>query len=164
PPGPGGVAHYSEGVFVGYRHFDANGIAPLFPFGHGLSYTTFAYKDLKISPEQVAFDAKLATALSVEATIANTGKARGAEVVQLYVGLPSSDGVPQPPKQLKGFAKVNLDSGKQARVHIVLDERALSYWDTKKHAWAVATGYYQIMLGSSSRDIRLQGRFKVAAS
>jgi len=164
PPGPGGVAHYSEGVFVGYRHYDAKSIAPLFPFGHGLSYTSFAYKDLKISADQVSFESKPAASVSIDATIVNSGGVPGAEVVQLYVGLPSQDGVPQPPKQLKGFAKVNVDAGKQARVHMVLDRRSLSYWDVRKHAWAVAPGDYQIMLGSSSRDIRLQGRFKVTAS
>jgi beta-glucosidase len=161
PPGPGGLAHYSEGVFVGYRHYDARGTVPLFPFGHGLSYTSFAYKDLKISADQVSFDSQHGATVSVDATIVNTGRVRGAEVVQLYVGLPSIDGVPQPPKQLKGFEKVILDSGKQARVHMVLDGRSLSYWDVKNHAWAVAPGDYQIMLGASSRDIRLQGRFKV---
>lgn len=164
PPGPGGLAHYSEGVFVGYRHYDANGITPLFPFGHGLSYTSFAYKDLKISTDQISFDKQHAATVSVEATVTNTGRVRGAEVVQLYLGLPSADGVPQPPKQLKGFEKVTLEPGKQARVKMVLDEHSLSYWDVKKHAWAVAPGDYQIMVGASSRDIRLQGRFKVMAS
>lgn len=161
PPGPGGLAHYSEGIFIGYRHYDAEGIVPLFPFGHGLSYTSFAYKDLKLPANQVSFDSKHVATMSVEATIVNTGRVRGAEVVQLYVGFPALDGVPQPPKQLKGFEKVTLDSGQQARVHIVLDERSLSYWDVKKHAWSVAPGEYHIMLGASSRDIRLEGHFKV---
>jgi beta-glucosidase len=164
PPGPGGVAHYSEGVFVGYRHYDAKAIAPLFPFGHGLSYTSFAYKDLKISADHVSFESKPGATLSIEATVVNTGRVAGAEVLQLYVGLPSLEGVPQPPKQLKGFAKMNLGPGKQAQVHLVLDKRLLSYWNVKRHTWAVAPGDYQIMLGSSSRDIRLQGRFKVIAS
>jgi beta-glucosidase len=164
PPGPGGVAHYSEGVFVGYRHYDAKGIVPLFPFGHGLSYTSFAYKDLKISAAQLFFDSKHAPSVSVDAVVVNTGRVRGAEVIQLYVGLPSMDGVPQPPKQLKGFEKVTLDTGKQAHVHMVLDARSLSYWDVKNHAWAVAPGDYQIMVGASSRDIRLHGRIKVTAT
>ncbi|HEY6307868.1 MAG TPA: glycoside hydrolase family 3 C-terminal domain-containing protein [Candidatus Angelobacter sp.] len=163
PPGPGGVAHYSEGVFVGYRHYDARGIVPLFPFGHGLSYTSFAYKDLKISADQVSFDGKRPPTVSVDATVINSGKVRGAEVVQLYVGLPSIDGVPEPPKQLKGFEKVMLEAGRQARVHMVLDARSLSYWDVKNHAWAVVPGDYEIMVGASSRDIRLHGRFKVTA-
>jgi len=163
PPGPGGVAHYSEGILVGYRYYDAKGIAPLFPFGHGLSYTSFAYKDLKIPSGQVSFNRKRRATITVEATIVNTGHVRGAEVVELYVGLPSQDGVPQPPKQLKGFQRVTLDPGQHALVHTVLDERSLSYWDVTKHAWAVAPGDYQILLGASSRDIRLQGKFKVTA-
>lgn len=160
PPGIGGVAHYSEGVFVGYRHYDAQGIAPLFPFGHGLSYTSFSYKDLKISPD-ASFTGKNAPTVEVDLDITNTGVLAGAEVVQLYVGMPSISAVPQPPKQLKGFQKVALNAGKKAHVHIVLDARSLSYWDVKRHAWVVAPGTYQIMLGASSRDIRLQGQFKV---
>jgi beta-glucosidase len=164
PPGPGGTAHYSEGVFVGYRHYDAKGITPLFPFGHGLSYTTFGYKSLKISPTQVSLDKKHPPELSVEATIVNTGKVRGAEVVQLYLGMPSTNAVPQPPKQLKGFQKLMLDPAKEAHVHFVLDERSLSYWDTSTHAWAIAPGDYQVMVGASSRDIRLAGHIKVMTS
>jgi len=164
PPGSGGLAHYSEGVFVGYRHYDAKGIAPLFPFGHGLSYTSFTYKDLKISPGEVAFRKDQHPTVTVDLTVVNSGARAGAEVAQVYVGLPSTDGVPQPPKQLKGFQKIGLASGKQAKVHIVLDARSLSYWDVKNHAWAIAPGDYQVMVGSSSRDIRLHGQFKVTAS
>jgi beta-glucosidase len=164
PPGSGGVAHYSEGVFVGYRHYDAKAIAPLFPFGHGLSYTSFIYKDLKISPVEVSLRQARSARVSVDATVTNSGGPGGAEVVQVYLGLPSTDGVPQPPKQLKGFQKVRLDPGKQARVHIELDARSLSYWDVKSHAWAIAPGNYQIMVGASSRDIRLHGQLKVVAS
>jgi len=163
-PGSGGLAHYSEGVFVGYRHYDAKGIAPLFPFGHGLSYTSFTYKDLKISPGEVAFRKDQHPTVTVDLTVVNSGARAGAEVAQVYVGLPSTDGVPQPPKQLKGFQKIGLASGKQAKVHIVLDARSLSYWDVKNHAWAIAPGDYQVMVGSSSRDIRLHGQFKVTAS
>jgi beta-glucosidase len=161
PPGPGGTAHYSEGVFVGYRHYDAKGITPLFPFGHGLSYTTFGYNNLKISSTQVSIDKKHPPELSVEATIVNTGKVRGAEVVQLYLGMPSTNAVPQPPKQLKGFQKLMLEPGKEAPVHFVLDGRSLSYWDTNTHAWVIAPGEYQVMVGTSSRDIRLAGHIKV---
>jgi beta-glucosidase len=163
-PGPGGLARYSEGVFVGYRHYDAKGIAPLFPFGHGLSYTTFAYKDLKISPAQLSVANKGNLEISVEATIVNKGKMRGAEVVQLYLGMPSSEGVPQPPKQLKAFQKVALDPGKETRVRLLLDRRALSYWDVNSHAWVVTPGDYQVMIGASSRDIRLTGHIKVAVA
>ncbi len=160
-PGIGGVAHYSEGVLVGYRHYDAKGITPLFPFGHGLSYTGFSYKDLKVSPNEVSRDGKHEPTVSVDLNISNTGSVEGAEVVQLYVGMPATSTVPQPPKQLKGFQKVMLKPGKQAHVHLVLEARALSYWDVKNHGWIVAPGTYQIMIGSSSRDIRLQGEVKV---
>jgi len=160
-PGIGGVAHYSEGILVGYRHYDAKGITPLFPFGHGLSYTSFSYKDLKVSPNEVSHDGKHEPTVSVDLNISNTGSVEGAEVVQLYVGMPATSTVPQPPKQLKGFQKVMLKPGKQAHVHLVLEARALSYWDVKSHGWIVAPGTYQIMIGSSSRDIRLQGEVKV---
>ncbi|HZR28118.1 MAG TPA: glycoside hydrolase family 3 C-terminal domain-containing protein [Terriglobales bacterium] len=160
-PGIGGVAHYSEGVFVGYRHYDAKGITPLFPFGHGLSYTTFSYKDLKVSPNEVLLGSKHEPTVSVDLNLTNTGSVEGGEVVQLYLGIPSISTVPQPPKQLKGFQKVMLKPGKQAHVHLVLDARALSYWDVKSHRWVVAPGAYQVMVGSSSRDIRLQSELKV---
>ena len=146
---------------MGYRHYDAKSIAPLFPFGHGLSYTTFGYKDLKVFPAQVSFDGKRVAEVTIEATVVNTGKVRGAEVVQLYLALPSTGGVQQPPKQLKGFQKLTLEPGKQGHVRLELDRRSLSYWDVKSHAWAVAPGDYQIMVGASSRDIRLVGHFKV---
>jgi beta-glucosidase len=162
-PGSGGVAHYSEGVFVGYRHYDAKGIAPLFPFGHGLSYTSFTYQDLKISPVEASLHKEHLPTVTVELTVINSGRVAGAEVAQVYVGLPTTDSVPQPPKQLKGFQKISLAPGKQARVRIVLDARSLSYWDVKNHAWAIAPGDYQIMVGASSRDVRLHGQFKVKA-
>src|SRR6266852_3858781 len=165
-PGVAGTAHYSEGVFVGYRYYDAQNLAPLFPFGHGLSYTDFSYKNLKISPGEVILNSKLMNgklnhALSVDLDVSNTGSVAGAEVVQLYLGMPSTAEAPQPPKQLKGFQKVNLKPREKAHVHLVLDGRSLSYWDTKTHGWAIAPGAYEIMVGSSSRDIRLQGEIKV---
>jgi beta-glucosidase len=163
PPGPGGIAHYSEGVFVGYRHYDEKGLTPLFPFGHGLSYTSFAYKDLKLSSHRVSLDSKLPLRVTIEATIVNTGNVRGAEVVQLYARLPSTSQVPQPPKQLKSFQKLTLDPGKQARIRLVLDGRSLSYWDVKSHAWAIAPGDYELMVGASSRDIRLKDSFNITA-
>ncbi len=164
PPGSGGVARYSEGVFVGYRHYDATGIVPLFPFGHGLSYTNFTYKDLKISPVEVSLGKEHSWKVAIDVMVANGGGMSGSEVVQVYVGLPSADGVPQPPKQLKGFQKISLGPGKRTRVHIAMDARSLSYWDIKNHAWAIAPGDYQIMVGASSRDIRLRGHLKVTAS
>jgi beta-glucosidase len=158
-PGVDGTAHYSEGVFVGYRHFDAKNIAPLFPFGHGLSYTTFAYTNLKISPGATT-GVKPATVV-VEADVRNSGKVAGAEVVQFYLGLPGSSAVPQPPKQLKGFQKVSLKPGASAHVRFTVDARALSYWDVGSHAWKIAPGSYGVLVGSTSRDIRLEGVLQV---
>ena len=160
-PGVDKVAHYSEGVFVGYRHYDAKGIDPLFPFGHGLSYTSFTYKDLKISPSDITLNGKNEPTVNVDLNVSNTGTVAGAEVVQLYLGMPSSSEVPQPPKQLKAFQKITLNPREKGHVHLVLDARSLSYWDVKRHDWAVAPGAYKIMVGSSSRDIRLQGETKI---
>jgi beta-glucosidase len=145
-----GIANYSEGVFVGYRHFDSKGIPPLFPFGHGLSYSTFAYGNLTVSPVRTG-------EVSLAFTVTNTGAVAGGEVAQVYVGMPSN-AVPQPPKQLKAFSKVFLEPGESAELLLTLDSRAFSYWDVASHGWKVALGTYQIMVGSSSRDIRLQGQ------
>jgi beta-glucosidase len=101
--------------------------------------------------------------VSVELDVTNTGSVAGAEVVEVYVGLPSTTAVPEPPKQLKGFEKVKLAPHEKTHIHLTLDERAFSYWDVKSHDWAVAPGPYKIMVGSSSRDIRLQDELKVKA-
>ena len=146
-PGVNDVAQYSEGVFVGYRYYDANHITPLFPFGHGLSYTTFSYSNLSVTPASGT--------ISVSLDVANTGSRAGAEVVQLYVGIPSSASIPEPPKQLKGFLKVPLSPGQTSHVTFSLPTSALAYWDVNTHGWVVQKGTYQIMLGSSSSDIRL---------
>jgi beta-glucosidase len=157
-PGVDGVAHYSEGVFVGYRHYDEKTIEPLFPFGFGLSYTTFAFSNLKLGAEPGS-----AAHWSVDFDIRNTGRVAGAEVAQVYVGLPSS-AVPQPPKQLKGFKKVLLQPGKTEHVHLTLNAPALSYWNVQKHGWTMAPGTYKVMVGASSRDIRLSGEFQAEGS
>ena len=160
-PGVDKVAHYSEGVFVGYRHYDANEKAPLFPFGYGLSYTTFAYSNLRVSPERLSLSANAKPNVQVDFDVVNSGRLRGAEVAQLYIGMPSSDSVPQPPKQLKEFKKVRLDPGQKTHVHFMLDQRAFSYWDTMAHDWKVAAGTYSILVGSSSRDLRLSARIQI---
>ena len=161
-PGIGGVARYSEGVFVGYRHYDEKNIAPLFAFGHGLSYTTFAYRGLKVSPETATFSGPRQPKVSVELEISNTGKIAGAEVAQLYVGMPST-AVPQPPKQLKAFQKVFIVPGKSAHVRFQLDASSFSYWDVHTHEWRIAPGEYKLMVGSSSRDIRMERTITVRA-
>jgi beta-glucosidase len=157
-PGVAGVAHYSEGVFVGYRHYDEKKIEPLFPFGHGLSYTKFAYRNLKITPAALSASSPAAT---VDFDITNAGARAGAEVAQVYLGLPSLTGVPQPPRQLKGFRRVEIAPGKTAHVSIALDARAFSYWDTATHGWKVAPGACAVAVGASSRDLRLSGKLSL---
>jgi beta-glucosidase len=162
-PGTGGVARYSEGVFVGYRHYDQEKIVPLFPFGYGLSYTAFAYRNLSTTSRTFRFEGRHPKTISVDVDISNVGLVAGAEVVQLYAGLPSNP-VPQPPKQLKGFQKVMLKPGESTHVRFALDAKSLSYWDTATRQWRVAPGSYHIMVGSSSRDIRLQETIEVQAA
>lgn len=160
-PGTNNVAHYSEGVFVGYRHYDAENIEPLFPFGHGLSYTTFAYKNLSMSPKNISATSESDGTVAVDLDVTNTGKRSGKEVVQLYVGFPSTDAIPQPPMQLKGFEKVSLDPDQTRHIHLTLNARSFSYWDINTHGWKIAPGTYQILVGSSSRKIQLQNSLQV---
>ena len=158
-PGVDGVARYSEGLFVGYRHYDQKNFVPLFPFGHGCSYTAFTYQKLTIA----GFRGQGLESFSVEVELSNSGQVSGAEVVQLYVGMPSNL-VAQPPKQLKGFEKVMLKPGESAHLRFALDAQSLSYWDAQTHQWLVAPGIYKILVGSSSRDIRLEKTFEVRAA
>jgi beta-glucosidase len=133
-PGVAGTAHYSEGVLVGYRHYDAKGIAPRFGFGTGLSYTTFASSDLVVRPD------------SVEVTVTNTGARRGIAVPQLYLGLADAPGALQPPWQLRGFTKITLDSGRSTRVRFAVTERDVSYWDAAAGRWRVTPGPYRVRI------------------
>lgn len=145
---------FGEGIFVGYRGYDAKGLSPLFPFGHGLSYTSFKYKKLEV-------DARNGGA-RVRFTLRNTGRRTGAEAAQVYVGkLPGS--VPTPPKQLAGFAKVTLDPGERQRVTVTIDRRSLSYFDSARNTWVTPGGRVPIYVGSSSRDIRLTDTVTVRA-
>ncbi|MEM5774614.1 MAG: glycoside hydrolase family 3 C-terminal domain-containing protein, partial [Anaerolineaceae bacterium] len=145
---PGGrVAHYGEGIFVGYRHYDLREIEPLFPFGHGLSYTTFEYHAIVVDNLNSGFP------IRVRAEIKNAGKRAGKEVVQLYVRDVKSS-LARPAKELKGFAKVSLQPGETKTVTFELDERALSFFDPVAHAWRWEHGEFEILLASSSRDIR----------
>jgi beta-glucosidase len=153
-PGVNGHAVYSEGLDVGYRWYDAKNIAPLFPFGYGLSYTTFGYSGLSVKANGGADTAVVSFALR------NTGSRAGAEVAQLYVGDPSAAG--EPPQQLKAFQKVFLPPGQSQTVTLSLDLRAFAIWDATKHGWVVPGGTYRILVGSSSRNIRLQGTANVA--
>ena len=145
---------YSEGIFVGYRGYDKNGVTPQFPFGFGLSYTTFNYSDLRIGPLGKDAGAIVEVSFQVE----NTGDREGTEIAEVYVGDPQ-DGPPRPIKELKGFAKIKLMPGEKKQVSVQLDRRAFSYYDSNKHAWYAPAGEYGLMVGSSSADIRLKGNY-----
>ncbi|WP_370325409.1 glycoside hydrolase family 3 C-terminal domain-containing protein [Euzebya sp.] len=148
-PGVAETAIYSEGVLIGYRHFDANDIEPAFAFGHGLSYTTFDHSELSLSRAPGS-----AAGATITFTVTNTGDRRGWAVPQVYVAMPQpSDDVVQPPQQLKGTARLDLAPGETATVTLALDERDLSYYDVGSGDWRVAPGCYGIRLGRSSRDI-----------
>jgi beta-glucosidase len=153
-PGISGVADYSEGIDVGYRWYDARHIEPLFPFGFGLSYTTFAVHDL-VAAKNISGNG--VEKLSVDVT--NTGHRAGAEVVQLYVGMPAT--ADEPPQQLKGFQKVMLEPGQTQRVDFTLTRADLAYWSTAADNWATASGSYRIMVGTSSRDIAAEATFGI---
>jgi beta-glucosidase len=145
---------YEEGVFVGYRHFDREPGKALFPFGYGLSYTTFQYSDLKITPPS----ADLSAPVTVFFNVKNTGLREGAEVAEVYVG-DSHASVPRPVKELKGFAKVRLRPGETKKVLVSLDRRAFSFYDVEKGDWKAEPGKFSILVGSSSARIELQGEF-----
>jgi beta-glucosidase len=145
---------YSEGVFVGYRHFDRSETKPLFAFGHGLSYTTFEYSNLSVTPPT----GNLSEPVTVSFEVKNTGHREGAEVAELYVG-DSHSSVPRPVKELKGFGKVNLEPGESKRVTLMLDRRAFSFYDVRKSDWSAEPGEFTILVGGSSDDIRLRDKF-----
>jgi beta-glucosidase len=139
-------SNYSEGLLVGYRWYEAKGIKPLFPFGFGLSYTSFAFSHLEVSSTE--------TGAVVSFTVTNTGRRAGADVAQVYVGDPASTG--EPPRQLKGFRKVSLEPGRSTRVTIALPEVSFAYWNTGAGTWTVADGSYRIYVGDSSASLPLQ--------
>jgi beta-glucosidase len=147
---------YSEGIFLGYRHFDKDNIEPRFPFGFGLSYTSFEYSDLKISNAQ--FHPK--EEIQVSFNIKNTGDVDGAEVAQLYVRDPES-ALPRPVKELKGFEKIFLKKGEQQSASIRLNPRSFQYFDPDLKLWRSEPGKFEILVGSSSKDIRLSGEIEM---
>ena len=153
--GRGDKVYYDEGVFVGYRHFDTNNIEPLFPFGHGLSYTTFKYDNLKISKNSVSGDENF----TVSIDISNSGNRAGAEVAQLYVQDVDCS-VERPLKELKGFNKVKLEPGAKETVIFELGKKDLSFYDEKSSSWIAEKGQFNILIGSSSRDIRVEGKIE----
>jgi beta-glucosidase len=147
-PGVNGTAIYSEGLEVGYRWFDSQKIMPLFPFGFGLSYTSFSVRNLKAPAEIGAGES-----LSLTLDVANTGARAGAAVVQVYVGAPAEAG--EPPKQLKAFAKVTVGPNQTQQVTMKLDPRAFSIWSKLKKSWTTVPGRYELFAGTSSRDLPL---------
>jgi beta-glucosidase len=153
-PGQNGSVQYSEGLNVGYRWYDAKGTTPMFPFGYGLSYTTFAYKNLTVGAPDSSGD------VAVGFDLTNTGSRAGTEVAQVYVGQPSSAG--EPPKNLRGFARVALDPGQTRHATVTLDARSFQHWGGS--TWTTASGTHQVLVGASSRDIRLTGSAQIGAS
>jgi len=147
---------YKEGVFLGYRHFDRSDIKPLFPFGYGLSYTTFKYSNLKVTPAL----SDLAAPIEVSFDVQNTGTVLGAEVAELYIA-DSHSGVPRPIKELKGFSRIQLKPGETRRVAMSLDRRSFSFYDLKTRGWKVEPGSFTILVGGSSEQINLRGTFSL---
>ena len=144
---------YAEGVFIGYRHFDKSTVKPQFPFGYGLSYTTFAYKNLSVTPAAVSGDQPV----TVSFDVTNTGHRAGADVAEVYVGEPHSI-VPRPVKELKGFTKTQLNAGETRHVSLTLDRRAFAYYNIKNHDWTVDAADFNVYVGSSSARIELTGK------
>lgn len=141
-------AEYRESIYIGYRYYDTSKVRVQYPFGYGLSYTTFAYSDLKVDAKGVTF------------TLTNTGNCDGAEVAQLYVGLPNAI-VFRPEKELKGFQKVFLKAGESKEVRMEFDDKTFRYWNVKTNGWEIEEGAYRIMIGASVADIKLESELWV---
>jgi beta-glucosidase len=154
---------YKEGVFVGYRGYERSGKKPLFPFGYGLSYTTFSYSNLSIQNGVTKSGSNSFWFAQVSFDVTNTGQRDGAEVAQVYVSGPHSS-VERPAKELKGFTKIQLKPGEKRTVTLMLDKRALSYYDVASKQWRADPGIYEVMVGSSSADIQLRGRLVFSES
>jgi beta-glucosidase len=158
-PGVNGNSTYSEKLDVGYRWYDAHHVQPLFPFGFGLSYTTFKLSELRVIPAKVTA-AELKSNVQVELQVKNTGRRTGAEVIQVYVQQPEKNG--EPPRQLRVFAKIDLRAGESHPVRLSLSPRSFSIYDRDSEAWKMPGGKYKILVGTSSRDLPLQGDVDVA--
>ena len=165
-PGNGTVANYAEGIFVGYRYYDKKEMDVLFPFGHGLSYTSFEYSALKVDAKKIKAGQPVVASVKVK----NTGKRAGKEVVQFYIAAPQGTECkppyrePRPKMELKGFEKVELKPGETKTVVVTLDARAFSVWDESLHDWYIPGGTYQILAAASSRDVRLSAKVEVEAT
>ncbi len=158
-PGERTHVEYRESVYIGYRYYDKAGLEVKYPFGYGLSYTTFEYSGLKVSAKKI----KDTDTLEVKFKIKNTGTVSGAEIAQLYVKDDEST-VFRPEKELKGFKKVFLQPGEETTVSLTLDKRAFAYYNVNIHDWHVETGKFEILIGASSRDIRLQAAVTVTST
>lgn len=145
------VSHYTEKLLVGYRWYDYHKVEPRYPFGHGLSYTSFKYneKSLKLEGRNISI------------SVNNTGDVQGKEVVQMYIGFPEHSG--EPPKILRGFKKVDLKPNEATTVEFTITDRDLSIWDVEVHDWALQSGEFDIFIGSSSRDIRAATKLTIKA-
>ncbi|MDR3709907.1 MAG: glycoside hydrolase family 3 C-terminal domain-containing protein [Capsulimonadaceae bacterium] len=152
-PGVHGQVHYEEGIYVGYRHFDKKNIEPVFPFGYGLSYTTFQYANLRLSSPSLSPNGKVNALVD----ITNTGSKAGAEVVELYIHDPAPK-IDKPVRELKGFEKIDLEPGQTKTVSIPLAGRSFAYCDVPGKQWKADKGTYDVEVGASSRDIRLTAR------
>jgi beta-glucosidase len=155
-PGEGNKVEYREGVFVGYRYYDKKEIEPLFPFGYGLSYTTFEYTDIIVDKKEITDK----ETIEVKVKVKNTGKVKGKEIVQLYVRDVESK-VNRPEKELKGFEKVELAPGEEKTVTFKLDKRSFAYYNTEIRDWYVESGEFEILVGKSSKEIELKETVKV---
>ncbi|MFE3186279.1 beta-glucosidase [Streptomyces violascens] len=155
-PGVDGTEEYSEGIHLGYRWYDAEDVTPLFPFGHGLSYTTFEYADLSVRPD--------GDGLAVGFTVRNTGRRTGTTVAQIYLG-PSPDlRLDQARRALAGYRRLELEPGREQRVTVRISARSLSSWDPERHGWVLGTGTREVSVGVSAREPRLVGRGRVRSS
>jgi len=155
-PGEGNKVEYREGVFVGYRYYDKKEIEPLFPFGYGLSYTTFEYTDISVDKKEITDK----ETIEVKVKVKNTGKVKGKEIVQLYVRDVESK-VNRPEKELKGFEKIELAPGEEKTVTFKLDKRSFAYYNTEIRDWYVESGEFEILVGKSSKEIELKETVKV---
>jgi beta-glucosidase len=158
-PGENGKVYYEEGLFVGYRYYDKKKIAPLFPFGFGRSYTTFDYGPLQLSAQEIGPD----DTLQVSVEITNTGQRAGKEVVQLYVRDQQAS-LQRPEKELKAFAKVQLEPGESRMVTLSLDRDELAYYDDLAQQWVAEAGEFKVLVGASSRDIRGKATFTLTTT
>ena len=157
-PGVNGNSTYSEKLDVGYRWYDAHQVQPLFPFGYGLSYTHFKLSHLRVTPAKVS-GTNSKVNVQVDLQVNNAGTRDGAEVIQIYVQQPEKNG--EPPRQLRAFKKVDLKAGQSRMVRLELNARSFSIYDPDRHAWKMPRGKYTILVGTSSRDLPLQGDVEV---